>query len=156
MARPCLYLNFIMLVPLHPAIVHFPIALITAALILHGIQLWKPNWLGRVVGMWLMGLATIFSIAAVLTGQKEAAKAGEIGYPTETLIFIERHETLGKIVVWGAIIFFVSWVYLFLKYKNDIRLDRFALAFLLLLFMIVTISAYTGGQLVYIHGVGTP
>jgi len=43
--------------PLHPAIVHFPIALITTALILHGIQLWKHNWLGRVVGLWLMGLA---------------------------------------------------------------------------------------------------
>ena len=139
--------------PLHPAIVHFPIALITTALILHGIQLWKPNWLGRVVGLWLMGLATIFSIAAVLSGQKEAAKAGEIGYPTETLIFIERHETIGNIVVWGSILFFVGWIYLFLKYKNDIRLDRLALAFLLLLFMIVTISAYTGGQLVYIHGV---
>ena len=142
--------------PLHPAIVHFPIALITTALILHGIQLWKPNWLGRVVGLWLMGLATIFLIAAVLSGQKEAAKAGEIGFPTETLIFIERHETIGNIVVWGSILFFVGWIYLFLKYKNDIRLDRLALAFLLLLFMIVTISAYTGGQLVYIHGVGTP
>ena len=142
--------------PLHPAIVHFPIALITTALILHGIQLWKPNWLGRVVGLWLMGLATIFSIAAVLSGRKEAAKAGEIGYPTETLIFIERHKTIGNIVVWGSILFFVGWIYLFLKYKNDIRLDKLALAFLLLLFMIVTISAYTGGQLVYIHGVGTP
>jgi len=103
-----------------------------------------------------MGLATIFSIAAVLSGKKEAAKAGEIGYPTETLIFIERHETIGNIVVWGSILFFVGWIYLFLKYKNDIRLDRLALAFLSLLFMIVTISAYTGGQLVYIHGVGTP
>ena len=142
--------------PLHPAIVHFPIALITTALILHGIQLWKPNWLGRVVGLWLMGLATIFSIAAGLSGKKEAAKAGEIGYPTETLILIERHETIGNIVVWGSILFFIGWIYLFLKYKNDIRLDRLALAFLLLLFMIVTISAYTGGQLVYIHGVGTP
>ena len=142
--------------PLHPAIVHFPIALITTALILHGIQLWKPNWLGRVVGLWLMGLATIFSIAAVLSGKKEAAKASEIGYPTETLILIERHETIGNIVVWGSILFFIGWIYLFLKYKNDIRLDRLALAFLLLLFMIVTLSAYTGGQLVYIHGVGTP
>ena len=142
--------------PLHPAIVHFPIALITTALILHGIQLWKPNWLGRVVGLWLMGLATIFLIAAVLSGQKEAAKAGEIGFPTETLIFIERHETIGNIVVWGSILFFGGWIYLFLKYKNDIRLDKLALSFLLLLFMIVTISAYTGGQLVYIHGVGTP
>ena len=142
--------------PLHPAIVHFPIALITTALILHGIQLWKPNWLSRVVGLWLMGLAAIFSIAAVLSGQKEAEKAGEIGYPTETLILIERHETIGNIVVWGSILFFIGWIYLFLKYKNDIRLDRLALAFLLLLFMIVTLSAYTGGQLVYIHGVGTP
>ena len=156
MARPCLYLNFIMLVPLHPAIVHFPIALITAALILHGIQLWKPNWLSRVVGLWLMGLATISAIAAVLTGQKEAAKAGKIGYPTETLILIERHETFGNIVVWGSILFFIGWVYFFFKYKNDIQLDRLALAFLLLLFMIVTVSAYTGGQLVYIHGGGTP
>ena len=156
MARPCLYLNFIMLVPLHPAIVHFPIALITAALILHGIQLWKPNWLSRVVGLWLMGLATISAIAAVLTGQKEATKASGIGYPTETLVLMERHETIGNIVVWGSILFFIGWIYLFLKYKNDIRLDRLALAFLLLLFMIVTISAYTGGQLVYIHGVGTP
>ena len=145
-----------MLLPLHPAIVHFPIALITAALILHGIQLWKPNWLSRVVGLWLMGLAAIFSIGAVLSGQKEAEKAGGIGYPTETLILIERHETTGNIVVWGSIVFFVGWVYLFLKYKDDLRLDRLALAFLLLLFMIVTISAYTGGQLVYIHGVGTP
>ena len=109
--------------PLHPAIVHFPIALITTALILHGIQLWKPNWLSRVVGLWLMGLATIFSIAAVLSGQKEAAKAGGIGYPTETLILIERHETTGNIVVWGSIVFFVGWVYLFLKYKDDLRLD---------------------------------
>ena len=156
MAKHLLYLTFIMPLPLHPAIVHFPIALITTALILHGIQLWKPNWLGRVVGLWLMGLATIFSIAAVLSGKKEAAKAGEIGYPTETLIFIERHETIGNIVVWGLILFFIGWIYLFLKYKNDIRLDRLALAFLLLLFMIVTLSAYTGGQLVYIHGVGTP
>ena len=55
-----------------------------------------------------MGLATIFSIAAVLSGKKEAAKAGEIGYPTETLIFIERHETIGNIVVWGSILFFVG------------------------------------------------
>ena len=145
-----------MLVPLHPSIVHFPIALITAALILHEIQLWKPNWLSRVVGLWLMGLATISAIVAVLTGQKEAAKAGKIGYPTETLILIERHETFGNIVVWGSILFFIGWVYFFFKYKNDIQLDRLALAFLLLLFMIVTVSAYTGGQLVYIHGVGTP
>ena len=108
------------------------------------------------MGLWLMGLATISAIAAGLTGQKEAAKAGKIGYPTETLILIERHETFGNIVVWGSILFFIAWVYLFFKYKNDIRLDRLALAFLLLLFMIVTVSAYTGGQLVYIHGVGTP
>ena len=142
--------------PLHPAVVHFPIALITAALILHTIHLYRPEWMHKAIGLWLLGLSIIFSLVSVLSGQKEIQKAGELGYQTETLILIEQHQTLGNIVVWGTILFFVGWVYLFLKYKNDLRLDRLALAFLLLLFLIVTVSAYTGGQLVYIHGVGTP
>ena len=89
-----------------------------------------------------MGLATISAIAAVLTGQKEAAKAGGIGYPTETLVLMERHETIGNIVVWGSIVFLIGWVYLFFKYKNDIRLDRLALAFLLAIYNRYCISVY--------------
>ena len=43
-----------------------------------------------------------------------------------------------------------------LKNKNDKRVNQLILAFILLLFLMVIFSGYTGGQLVYIHGVGTP
>lgn len=142
--------------PLHPAVVHFPIALITAALIFHTLHLYKPEWINRTIGLWLLGLSTIFSIVAVLSGQKEIQKAGELGYPTETLILIERHQTIGNIVVWGSILLFIGWLFLYLKNQVNNKVNHLAFAFLLLLFVIVIISGYTGGYLVYIHGVGTP
>ena len=142
--------------PLHPAIVHFPIALITAALIFHTLHLYKPEWINRTIGLWLLGLSTIFSIVAVLSGQKEIQKAGELGYPTETLLLIERHQTIGNIVVWGSILLFIGWLFLYLKNQVNNKVNHLAFAFLLLLFVIVIISGYTGGYLVYIHGVGTP
>ena len=142
--------------PLHPAIVHFPIALITAALIFHTLHLYKPEWINRTIGLWLLGLSTIFSIVAVLSGQKEIQKAGELGYPTETLLLIERHQTIGNIVVWGSILLFTGWLFLYLNNQVNNKVHHLAFAFLLLLFVIVIISGYTGGYLVYIHGVGTP
>ena len=145
-----------MLFPLHPAVVHFPIALITAARIFHTLHLCRSEWINRSIGLWLLGLSTIFSIVAVLSGQKEMQKAGDIGYPTEALILIEKHPTNGNIVVWSSIIFFIGWIYLFLKHKGDNNINQLALAFLLLLFILVMLSGYTGGHLVYIHGVGTP
>jgi uncharacterized membrane protein len=104
--------------PLHPALVHFPIAFLYGALILHSIHLWRPNWICRVVGMWLLGLAATISIFAAMTGEREVAKAGQMGYSTE--------------------------------------IDSLAFAFLLLLVTIVSFTSYLGGQLVWVHGVGTP
>ena len=142
--------------PLHPAVVHFPIALITAALILHTIHLYRPEWMHKAIGLWLLGLSTIFSLVSVLSGQKEIQKAGELGYKTGTLILIEQHQTLGNIVVWGSILLFFSWLFLYLKNLVNYKVNQLAFAFLLLLFFVVFISGYTGGLLVYIHGVGTP
>jgi len=142
--------------PLHPVIIHFPIAFITAALIFQILHIWRPKWINSSIGLWLIGLSIIFSLASVLSGQKEMEKAGELGYPIETLKLIERHQTSGNIVAWSSIFFFIVWLYLFIKYKSNNNLNQLALAFLVLLFIIVMVSGYTGGQLVYIHGVGTP
>tara|TARA_B100001540_G_scaffold213674_1_gene188535 strand:- start:1188 stop:1625 length:438 start_codon:yes stop_codon:yes gene_type:complete len=142
--------------PLHPAVVHFPIAFITAALIFQILHILRPNWINDSIGLLLIGLSVIFSLASVLSGQNEMQKAGELGYPTETLILIDKHQTIGNIVTWSSIILFTCWIYLFLKNKNDKRVNQLILAFILLLFIMVILSGYTGGQLVYIHGVGTP
>ncbi|MBT3479673.1 MAG: DUF2231 domain-containing protein [Candidatus Marinimicrobia bacterium] len=143
-------------IPLHPAIVHFPIALLYGALILHSIHLWRPNWICRVVGMWLLGLAAAFSIFAAITGEREATKAGQVGYSTEIIELMNRHELMGNIVTWGSIILCLGWVYLFFKNMEDRRIDILALAFLILMVIIVSFTSYLGGQLVWVHGVGTP
>ena len=39
---------------------------------------------------------------------------------------------------------------------EDRRVDILALAFLVLLVGMVSFTAYLGGQLVWVHGVGTP
>ena len=79
--------------PLHPAVVHFPIAFITAALIFQILHVLKPNWINDSIGLLLIGLSAIFSLASVLSGQNEMQKAGELGYPTETHILIDKQQT---------------------------------------------------------------
>jgi uncharacterized membrane protein len=142
--------------PLHPGIVHFPIALLVTAFIFQGIHLWKYNWICRTTSMWLLGFAAIMSIAATLTGQREAARAGQVDYDTIVLETIQRHELLGNIIAWGSIIVLIFWVYFFLKDMDDRRVDYLALAFLGLLAGMVVFTSYLGGTLAFIYGVGKP
>ena len=83
--------------PYHPILVHFPIAFLLGAFFLQGVHLYRPNWICRVVGMWLLGLAAFFSIFAAITGQWELTKAGKIGYDMKILEIISLHETMGNI-----------------------------------------------------------
>ena len=142
--------------PYHPALVHFPIAFLFGALFLQAVHLTRPNWICRVVGMWLLGLGAFFSIFSSITGEWEFNKAGEMGYNTALLEMINLHKTLGNIVTWGSIVLLIGWVYLFFKNMEDKRIDKLAFAFLFLLVGTVFFTAYLGGQLVWIHGVGSP
>ncbi len=142
--------------PLHPTLVHFPIALLYGALILHGIQLWRPHWMSRIIGLWLLGMSAVISIVASIAGQREMIRAGQIGYSTEIIEIMNRHEFMGNIVVWGSITLFIIWITLFFKNMEDHRVDILAFAFLALLVSTVSFTAYLGGQLVWVHGVGIP
>ena len=61
--------------PLHPALVHFPIAFLYGALILHAIQLWRPHWMCRIIGLWLLGMSAVISIATSIAGEREMIRA---------------------------------------------------------------------------------
>ncbi len=71
--------------PLHPALVHFPIAFLYGALILHAIQLWRPHWMCRIIGLWLLGMSAVISIATPIAGGREMISAGPKAYSTETI-----------------------------------------------------------------------
>jgi uncharacterized membrane protein len=83
--------------PLHPAIVHFPIALSLVALLL---ELLARHPRGRVLetsaGL-LMVLAALGSVAAVLSGQ--AARDDAVA-PAGVGPLIERHEEIGELAMW--------------------------------------------------------
>jgi uncharacterized membrane protein len=104
--------------------------------------------------MWLLGFAAVMSIAATLSGQNEAARAGQVGYNTIVLETIQRHELLGNLTAWGSITILILWVYFFLKDMDDHRVDILALAFLGLLTGMVMFTSYLGGTLTFIYGVG--
>ena len=69
---------------------------------------------------------------------------------------MKLHETMGNLVTWGSIVFFIFWIYLFYNYKNDRQNDIMAIANLALLVGAVFFTAYLAGTLVWTHGVGTP
>jgi len=104
--------------------------------------------------MWLLGFGSVMSIAATLTGQNEAARAGQVGYDTSVIETINLHELLGNITAWGSLALLIFWIYLFLNNMEDKRVDVFALACLGLLSAIILFTSYLGGTLTFIHGVG--
>jgi len=143
-----------MLLPLHPAIVHFPIALITTAFIFQALHIWKHNWICRTTSMWLLGFAAIMSIAATITGQNDATQAAQIGFDSLVLHTIQQHELMGNLTAWGSIALLIFWVYFYLKNMDDRRIDFLALAFLGLLAGMVMFTSYLGGTLTFIYGIG--
>lgn len=143
-------------IPLHPALVHFPIALITSAFFFQLFHFFRPYWICRTMSMWLLGLGSMLALAASLTGEREAILAGQVGYNTKVLELIQRHELLGNLTAWGSIIITILWVYFFFKNMEDKRVDLLALAFLGLLSCVVLMTAYLGGTLTFIYGVGIP
>ena len=140
--------------PLHPFFVHFPIGFLVGALILHAVHLIRPNWICRVIGLWLTGLSGISSMLASITGQWEFNKTLSQDYSQEIIKILERHQILGNIVTWGTIVFFVIWVNLFFKKMSDHRIDQIAFFILLILVGVVLFTAYLGGTLVWKFGVG--
>ena len=140
--------------PLHPSIVHFPIALFITAFILQALHIWRPYWICRTTSMWLLGFGVLTSFGAILSGQQEAIKIGEGGHALDVLKAIQKHELIAEVTTWSSLIIFLIWLYLFFKFMDDTRIDKLALAFLGLLSLSVVVTSYLGGTLVYLHSLG--
>ena len=140
--------------PLHPAIVHFPIALFITAFILQALHIWRPYWICRTTSMWLLGFGVLTSFGAMLSGQRDAIRSGEGGHELDVLKAIQKHELISDITTWSSLIIFSIWLYLFFKYMDDTRIDKLALAFLGLLSLSVIVTSYLGWTLVYLHSLG--
>ena len=133
----------------HPLTVHFPIALLMAALLIETLALAfkKSTW--HRIALWNLALGTLGAAVAVLTG-RQAAAAAKHSFEIHQIMIL--HERLGYAVLALAVVT-VGWRLL----KRDAlsRRGRWVTWGLLgLACGILAFSAHLGGRMVYEFGVG--
>lgn len=139
------------LASLHPILVHFPIALLITALAfdLVGV-IWKRDAFTS-AGFYAQFLGALGAIAAVVTGKAAEEPVEDIAGIEETL---ELHERLGQISMWAAIAVVALRWYLLRRQLFGPRM-RLAMSVLSLgLAVLVGLSGFYGGELVYRFGAG--
>lgn len=138
--------------PLHPAVIHFPIALSLIAVLFDLVSRHRRAAALEPAGAVLMTLAAVGGIVATLTGD---AAHDEAVVPRAAAALLERHEELGELAMWALIVLAVARVALALwrRFRGVA-----AAAYLLAAAAVAALVAYqghVGGQLVFRHGVGT-
>ncbi len=133
---------------IHPLLVHFPIAFLSAffALDMLGTLAKKQHW--RNVAGWLLYFGTV---AAVFTVTAGFIAAGSVAHGEDVHAIMERHEHFGVSVLSLAIVL-SAWR---LKSGGVIQggANRFFLLLAALLCVLMVLGADLGGLMVYKYGV---
>ena len=133
----------------HPLVVHFPIALLLAALLVDALALAlkRPHW--HRIALWNLCLGTLGAAAAVWTGlqAQDVAK-----HSFEIWEVMELHEKLGiTTLILGLM---ACGLRLGLRDKLGPRLRAVAMLLALVMASTLTYGASLGGRLVFEFGVG--
>ena len=135
-----------MLYPIHPKLVHFPIALIIGAMGMQGLGcLWRNDFLCN--GAWLMFILGVLSMPVIVwSGLSEAAYL-HLNHPVLT-----AHKQFAFAAMWFSLgVLPVLWVMRFLEIR------MFQIVFLIVLMIVSSLlglAAHQGGRMVYEYGVG--
>jgi uncharacterized membrane protein len=135
--------------PLHPAIVHFPIALMFAAgaLYLVGFLRGSDILLKAAFAMHIAGL--VFGVLAILTGDYAE---NQLVQNKEIHALAELHEMLAMVAIWAFALLAV-WAYV--RHSSKLKSEKIAFMCLLLGVIGTTgFAAHLGGSMVYLHGAG--
>lgn len=138
--------------PLHPALVHFPIALTFVALLFEALSRTRRWRSLEDAAVFLVVLAALGSVVAFVTGKLAHEEAV---VPPAGRHLLEQHESLGVWVMVGLLLLagarlVLAWADRQHGWPAWLYLGALALAAAL-----VAYQAHLGGRLVFDHGVGT-
>ena len=138
--------------PLHPAVVHFPIALAFVALLfeaLSRVRRWRNL---EPAAALLVVLAALAAVATVLTGSLAADSAV---VPRAAASLLDHHEELGESAMWVLLVLAAVRILMArMRWFGGWAAWLFLLAFAVAVGM-VGWNGHLGGELVFDHGVGT-
>jgi uncharacterized membrane protein len=134
---------------IHPLIVHFPIALLSAALLVFWL-----SWLARHeawgwTGLWLLGLGTLSALVAVWTGLQ--AGNGVMIAPSVREHILEHHEHY-MLTILALSIILTAWAWLARPLPRRGRIGFLVL--MLLMVAILVKGADYGGWMVFGYNAG--
>lgn len=136
--------------PLHPALVHFPIALVVFSFItdLLGRLTRRPSL--RAAGFWTLVGALVFGAITAATGYYDMTRTrGVLG---ETFRYVDFHQDMGWILV-GAVVVLTAWRWLVYA-RRDLTPGIPYLIAALLVMGLVLFQGWYGGEMVYSQGAG--
>ena len=120
---------------IHPFVTHFPIVLILTATLFQLIYIFQPSLVDRHTPLGLFGLSVISAILSMVSGQEAVTAVQDLHSSARSLL--EQHEDAASFTVWISIVLFFGWIWLYLRFPDDRRVDRIVAAFLLLLSVIL-------------------
>jgi uncharacterized membrane protein len=137
------------MIPIHPIVDHFTIALFTIAVLFEIFGWLIKNDTLKAVAWWNLFFATLAAIGSYTTG---LLIAGVEPHPETARQAVQTHETLGTITMALIVV-----VFLWRTVVGENFMDRFKGIYLLVCFIGLAFLFFTGwhgGKLVYDHGVG--
>jgi len=134
--------------PVHPAIVHFPIALVTLSFIADLLGSWLNQTTLRITAFWTLAAALIFGIVAAITGYWDMTR-GMLG---ETDHYVDFHMDTGLVLL-GAVVVLFAWRWFIYARRQQVP-RRFYLVVAFLVFCLTMFQGWYGGEMVYSQGAG--
>ena len=136
---------------LHPMIIHFPIAVLTVAILFDLLyQIWDRIWLSKsCLSLYIIG--TLSTIVAYITGR---IAVDSVKMPIQAELTVSNHSDMAKYTLLFFSFYAVMRAIYWWKFKPNpiFKVSFFLLALLGLLLLFQT--ADLGGKLVYKYGVG--
>ncbi|MDL5041637.1 DUF2231 domain-containing protein [Heyndrickxia coagulans] len=92
--------------PIHPLLVHFPIALLIFGVIFQFVALWKKEFFNK-MALYLFGSGFVMGIASYMTGDSAIPDAREKwGQAVHSMVETHEHYALITMAIFGAVLFF--------------------------------------------------
>lgn len=135
--------------PLHPILVHFPIALLFTAVFFEFWGFLFPRESYRQFGLWLLIFGFVGGIVASGFGWWAEDSVKAAGVPEDA---IDRHESfaVATLILFGVLLIFRRWV----RDRWSVRVQTIYLTLAVAGLLLLATTGYFGGDLVYRYGAG--